>query len=164
MTPDESLFTQIDKSVCAKLKLGNGELVEASGKGTIAIKTNEGKRHIRDVLLVPSLDQSLLSVGKMMQNGYSLHFEDDVCLILDLKKDNQVVAKVRMKDGRNFPITWQYPRALFTKNDDTSLWHQRFDHYNLKALRLLNQKNMIKDLPLLAQDMPIYEGCIVGKQ
>ncbi|PKU75004.1 hypothetical protein MA16_Dca022250 [Dendrobium catenatum] len=65
MTLDESVFTQIDKSVCAKIKLGNGELVEASGKGTISIKTNEGTRHIRDVLLVPSLDQSLLSVGKM---------------------------------------------------------------------------------------------------
>ncbi|XP_028547947.1 uncharacterized protein LOC110116351, partial [Dendrobium catenatum] len=55
MTQDESLFTHIDKSVCAKIKLGNGEM--------------ERTRLIRDVLLVPSLDQSLLSVWQMMQNG-----------------------------------------------------------------------------------------------
>lgn len=50
-----------------------------------------------------------------MQNGYSLHFEDDQCTIYDIKNNNHVVAEVKMGNGRIFPIYWQYSKLLWLK-------------------------------------------------
>ncbi|KAM6593184.1 hypothetical protein CsatA_000887 [Cannabis sativa] len=62
MTKNESIFCSLDRSK-TKVKIGNGDFMEAVGKGTIAIDTKKGKRYINDVLLVPNIDQNLLSVG-----------------------------------------------------------------------------------------------------
>lgn len=109
MTSNESIFCNLDTSVKTKVKTGNGELVETKGKGTVAIETKKGTRLIKDILLVPSLDQNLLSVGQMMENGYSLHFEKNVCQIYDLK-NNQEIAEVKMGRNTNFHVHWQIPK------------------------------------------------------
>lgn len=48
--------------------------------------------------------------------------------------------------------------------DETRLWHQRFGHYNLNSPKLMHQKKMIADLPLLENETPVCEGFMVGKQ
>ena len=81
MTGDASIFCDIDASNKSQVRLGNGALVEVKGKGTIAIETKKGRRFIKNVLIVPNLQQNFLSVGQMIQNGYSIHFEGDSCTI-----------------------------------------------------------------------------------
>ncbi|KAG6655974.1 hypothetical protein CIPAW_05G254000 [Carya illinoinensis] len=103
MASDETIFTDLDTSIKIQVKMGNGELVEARGKGTVAIWTKKGTKLIKDVLLVPSLDQNLLSVGQMMENGYSLCFENNMCRIYD-EKNKVELAEIKMKRSRNFPI------------------------------------------------------------
>ena len=44
MTKHLSIFTTIDRSVQPKFKLGNGEVVQAKGKWTIAISTKRGTK------------------------------------------------------------------------------------------------------------------------
>ena len=44
MTKDEDLFTKLDKTCRTKVKLGNGAIVEAQGKGTIQIQTKQGTK------------------------------------------------------------------------------------------------------------------------
>ncbi|XP_074364151.1 uncharacterized protein LOC141704899 [Apium graveolens] len=83
MTGDITIFTKIDKSITAEVKMGNGILVQARGKSTICIQTKDGIRYINDVLLIPDLDQNLLSVGQLIENGYAAYFEDDTCTIYD---------------------------------------------------------------------------------
>ncbi|CAH9134446.1 unnamed protein product [Cuscuta epithymum] len=164
MTSNETIFHELDTSIKTKVKMGNGELVEAKGKGTIVIDTKKGTRYIRNVLLVPRLAQNLLSVGQMMESGYALHFEKNSCRIYD-KKNNQEIAEVKMGNNRNFPIQWQYPqKAMLAQLSDTSLWHRRFGHFNLNALRLLHQKKMMRDMPPLDEKEGLCEGCMVGKQ
>ncbi|KAF5458969.1 hypothetical protein F2P56_022961, partial [Juglans regia] len=41
MATDEAIFTDLDTSIKAKVKMGNGELVESRGKGTVAISTKK---------------------------------------------------------------------------------------------------------------------------
>lgn len=166
MTANENIFQDIDTSVKSQVRLGNGALVEAKGKGTIAVQTKKGTRLIKDVLLVPSLQQSLLSVGQMMENGYSLHFAGDSCTIYDKKNKNLEIAVVYMKKNRNFPIQWRYEKdtAMKTQVDDSWLWHQRFGHFNFYGLNLLHQKNMMRDLPSITMQDGVCEGCMLGKQ
>ncbi|TXG63524.1 hypothetical protein EZV62_010518 [Acer yangbiense] len=103
MTGDASIFCDIDASNKSQVRLGNGALVEVKGNGTIAIETKKGRRFIKNVLLVPNLQQNLLSVGQMIKNCYSLHFEGDSCTIYDSNNKSTVIAQVKM-ENQNFPI------------------------------------------------------------
>lgn len=53
MSKDESLFNNFDKSVKTKVTLGNGAVVEAQGRGSIAVQTKQGTKLIQNVLFIP---------------------------------------------------------------------------------------------------------------
>ncbi|XP_062089469.1 uncharacterized protein LOC133796003 [Humulus lupulus] len=105
MTKNESIFCSLDKSK-TKVKIGNGDFMEAVGKGTIVIDTKKGKRYINDVLLVPNINQNLLSVGQMVEKGYFLHFEGDSYTIYDKQDKSFEIAKIKMKENICFPLQW----------------------------------------------------------
>lgn len=71
MIGDKS-FTDIYTSVKIQVRFGKEALVNVWEQDTIAIETKKGPKHIRDLYLVPSLAQYLLSVGQTIKNGYSL--------------------------------------------------------------------------------------------
>ncbi|BBG92635.1 hypothetical protein Prudu_000428, partial [Prunus dulcis] len=74
MTGNEGLLVDIQRNLNSKVKMGTGEVVPVAGKGTLVIKTKLGKKHIQEVMLVPGLEENLLSVGQMMEHGYYLVF------------------------------------------------------------------------------------------
>ncbi|WVY94525.1 hypothetical protein V8G54_033613 [Vigna mungo] len=131
MVNDHSIFNGIDKFVNVKLGLGNCTTMESQGKGTFMVETKKSMKFIKDVLVVPILKEYLISIGQMIENEYSLHFEKDTCK-----------AEV----------------------DDLRLWHRRFGHFNTHALKLLYNKNMMRDLPCLKVNNESCEGCLLGKQ
>lgn len=57
MTPNEKIFTKINKNFKVPIRDGNGALMMTEGKGDIAVMTQKCKRSIRDVLLVPKLEK-----------------------------------------------------------------------------------------------------------
>nr|KYP43166.1 Retrovirus-related Pol polyprotein from transposon TNT 1-94 [Cajanus cajan] len=165
MAKDANIFKDIDESVKVKVRIGNDTIVESKGKGTVMVETKKGTRLITDVLLVPNLKENLLSIGQMMEKGYTLHFKGDTCKIYDNKKLE--IGRVKMeKRNRSFPISLrQGPNiAMKAEVDDSWLWHRRFGHFNIHALKLLYQKNMMRDLPCLKENSEACEGCLLGKQ
>ena len=72
MSFNAKMFKDLEGSFISNIKIGNGELLQVKGKGTIAAKTPTGTKLISDVLFVPKLSQNLLSVRQMMEKGYSL--------------------------------------------------------------------------------------------
>ena len=97
MSFDESLFNEANKSEVSRVRIGNGQYIEVKGKGTIAIKGFAGIKLIYDVLLVPKIDQNLLSVGQLLDKGYSVVFKNKMCvmkvLILVLKSCLEVFLR-----------------------------------------------------------------------
>ena len=83
MTHNSDFFRTLDRSFVSKVKIGNGEFIEVQGKGDVAVETPTGTKLISNVLYVPEINQSLLSVGQMLENGYSLNFQDKSCIIYD---------------------------------------------------------------------------------
>ena len=47
---------------------------------------------------------NLLSIGQLIQKGYNVLFEDDVCTIMDKPPSKQCIAQVKMKRNRMFPL------------------------------------------------------------
>nr|XP_011457580.1 PREDICTED: uncharacterized protein LOC105349489 [Fragaria vesca subsp. vesca] len=126
MTANESILMDMDTSVSRRVKMSNGQLAQARGRGTLVVETKKGRRFIREVLLVPELDQNLLSVGQLQHNGYPVLFDEDLCTIYDKKKNMQIVATIKMEKNRCFLLSLKYPSDMALKVDvldDSWLWH-----------------------------------------
>lgn len=123
MTRYLSIFTSIDTSVQPKIKLGNGEIVQAKGKGQVAINTRKGTKIISNVLYIPELDQNLLSVAQMTKNGYGVSFKENYCLITDVR--GVEIAKLKMM-GNSFYLKLDLVEGhvFSAKIDDSVVWHK----------------------------------------
>ena len=139
--------------------MGNGALVDAKGKGTISINMKGSSKQIHDVLYVTDLEENLLTVGQLMENGYSLVFRDNYCKIYDKIESNQVVVEVKMIK-RNFPL---HSLQCIKKEivDDSWLWHKRYCHLNFHGLKLLKQKDMVQGLPEIHTEVDTCDSCIM---
>lgn len=100
MTSDEKLFRELDRSVKSRVRIENREYLPAKGKGT-AIESHKDTKLIYEVLFVPEIDQNLLSVGQLLENGLKLLFEDKACLISD--PSGQEIFRIKMQ-GKSFSL------------------------------------------------------------
>ncbi|XP_074283722.1 uncharacterized protein LOC141608081 [Silene latifolia] len=114
---------------------------------------------------VPQLAYNLLSVGQLLESGFSLSFDNNSCEIKD-KKSNEIVAMTSMGRNKMFSLDLvkSVGRALTVKEDDKArLWHLRYGHLNVQSLKLLSRKGLVDGLPGIGE-LGICEGCIYGKQ
>ncbi|XP_006588014.1 uncharacterized protein [Glycine max] len=129
MSSAKSMFRELNESLKSKVRLGDEKQLEVEGRGMIAIKTEQGNtKLLYDVQYVPNLAHYLLSVGQLLNSGYSVLFENDFCLICD-KKSKEVVVKIVMGRNRMFPLdlSGNVSKALTVKgDDDAKLWHLRY--------------------------------------
>jgi phage antirepressor YoqD-like protein len=72
MVKDKELFVTLDEQERTSVVVGNKAVIQSKGKGTVRINTKKGARYIQDVLLVPELENNLLSVGQIVDNDYSI--------------------------------------------------------------------------------------------
>ncbi|WJZ92889.1 hypothetical protein VitviT2T_011862 [Vitis vinifera] len=163
MTKHLSIFTSIDRSVQPKVKLGNGEVVQAKGKGTIAISTKRGTKIVTNVLYIPDLDQNLLSVAQMLRNGYAVSFKENFCFISDVHGTE--IAKIKM-NGNSFYLKLDLVEGhvFSAKIDESVVWHKRYGHFNLKSLRFMQEAGMVEDMPEISVNAQTCESCELGKQ
>lgn len=161
-------FVQIDESTKSDVLLGDDKPVEAKGKGTIVVKTKQGKpKHINDVSYVPGLAHNLLTVGQLLEKGCLIVFKDKQCISYDKDDHSKIIAKTNMLQNRifSFNLPCEASTTLNVAYDDSSwLWHIRYGHLNMKGLKLLYNKQMVKGLPLIGSIDKVCEGCILGKQ
>jgi len=76
MTFDKELFQSIDYTDRRKVEVGDGNLIDSIGTGTVVITLRDGQSlQLQDVLYVPNLTCHLISVGKLTQGGYVCLFE-----------------------------------------------------------------------------------------
>jgi len=90
---------------------------------------------LKDILLVHNLEENLLSIDQMMENGYSLHFDKDIFKIYDSRGIG--IGQVKMeKINKSFPIRFKHGSNIANKvkGDGSCLWHKRFGHFNTHAL------------------------------
>uniref|UniRef100_A0A803KQV0 Uncharacterized protein n=1 Tax=Chenopodium quinoa TaxID=63459 RepID=A0A803KQV0_CHEQI len=75
---------------------------------------------------IKDLNESLLSVAQMDNNGYSLVFENNHCTIIDSNKKE--IVKVPM-ENKSFLLKWDYPveNVNAANSSNTWLWHRSRD-------------------------------------
>ena len=89
----------------SQVTLGTDSKVSVMGKGNVNVLTRKGaKKSIADVYYVPGMKCNLLSTEQLVQKGYNVLFEDDVCTIMDKPPSKQCIAEVKMTRNRMFPL------------------------------------------------------------
>jgi hypothetical protein len=166
MTSQESELINIDRTVTCKVKMGSGDLMQATGKDTLVVETQHGKRYIKEVLLVPGLDENLLSVGQMMEHGYYILFGGNKAMIFEDESLNNVVAIVIMGGNRCFPLSLESMTPAARKAsviEDSWIWHRRLGHLNFASMKKMQQKEMVYEFPVLTEVEDVCAGCVSGK-
>jgi hypothetical protein len=100
MTGNKIQFVKLDESVKGKVNFGNDKEVDIMGKGTLAIKVNNGGvMYVQDTLFVPGLRHNLISIGYLSSKNYETIFEGRVCRIFN---NTALVVEVPMTKNRMF--------------------------------------------------------------
>ncbi|KAL4341003.1 hypothetical protein GQ457_08G035090 [Hibiscus cannabinus] len=162
MKPVAAYFSSLDKSFVTSVKMGNGATVQVHGKGSISVNTPKGKRTIHNVLFIPDLNQSLLSIPQMAKNGFSVQFKGDVCCIFDVCGSK--FAELKMKNNSFYlKLDVVCEHVYHAKDDVSPLWHRRMGHFNLRTLKYMQSNNFVTDLPMLNISDDKCDSCQLGK-
>ena len=148
--------------------LGDGTIVKATGVGTVLMKMKlAGKSNelcrLNNVLYVPSLTYSLLSVSAVAKSGNDVIFSDTSCKIVN--KDLKVIATAVKSGGLYYvDIIKDFEYASIACSQNIDLWHQRYGHLGVQNLKKLVNDNLVDGLDFDAKkDISFCEPCANGK-
>ncbi|XP_015891217.1 uncharacterized protein LOC107425716 [Ziziphus jujuba] len=166
MTGNINLLIDVKRNLFRRVQMPDETLENIVGKCTLVIDTNKGKRHIKEVLYLPSLKENLLSVGLMDEHGHFLIFGDGMCHVYDGPTLENLVLKVKAKKNRCYPLTMTSSEQIALRVQakfSVETWCKRMGHLHLNALLELKRKEMVLGLPKLGEMMKVCEGCQFGK-
>jgi hypothetical protein len=158
MTNDRRFFVVLERTDMRNVTLANGEGAKVLGidSGELQCfneKNKEIKFKIKDVLYVPDLTESLLSVKKLTEIGLTVQFKGKQCVIV---KDNIVVATANLSSNM-YAMRIKH-RALAAKGSEHTprcqhTWHRRFGHRHPEDVQKLQDMELvgIKDAELRSQ-------------
>ncbi|KAG8480143.1 hypothetical protein CXB51_024938 [Gossypium anomalum] len=154
---------ELNMSFSSRIRIGNRSLIEAKGRGDVLINLSSSNKLITDVLYVPDIDQNLLSVGQLVEKGYSLFFRSGSCVIEDSL--GQEVVTVPMADKCfMLDVSQLKRRAYLSQSDSAGLWHKRLGHVNFRLLDLLHKLGLAEDMTKVEPLEGVCDVCQLGKQ
>lgn len=105
MTSNLNAFINLDKLIKKRVKMGDDTICQACGKGSVKVNSC-GFSCINDVIYVPDLDSSLLSVGQFLKYGYALLFEDMACAVFPIRRRNTCCSRYLWQRTTYFLSPW----------------------------------------------------------
>lgn len=75
MSGDKKFFQNIEETPLQAMRLGEGNVLQVAGVGSVALYSSSGKTNIlTNDQYMPNLAHNLLSVGQLMSFGYNIKF------------------------------------------------------------------------------------------
>ncbi|KAJ9544859.1 hypothetical protein OSB04_024566 [Centaurea solstitialis] len=143
---------------------------KVSGKG----KVTGGKSTLEDVYYVDQLRYNLMSVSQVCDKKLFTLFSETECMILSPKfvvDESFILLRTPRKDNvycldlNGMPS--EVVNCLFSKASmtESSLWHRRMGHMNIKTMNLLVKNQLVRGLP--PKEFTLDDHCVAclkGKQ
>ncbi|GJS14692.1 retrovirus-related pol polyprotein from transposon TNT 1-94 [Tanacetum coccineum] len=130
------------------------------GKGMIS----HGSLKIANVEHVDNLGFNLLSVGQICDSKCKvIFFENDS----EIVKEGKVIGRGIRKKGLYVMKLRNKPKdkiCLATIDENSTLWHRRLVHANMRLIQSLASKELVRNLPKLKFDQHFCDACKIGKQ
>ena len=141
------------------MTFGDGLKVKVKGKCKTLNLLKDGKHcFIFDVLYMPNMKSSILSLRKLLQKNYEILLTEKYCVIRD--RENNLIEKVPMSRNRLFLLNIQNDVTKYLKayvNESSWLWHLGYGHLNFDDLNMLSKKEMVKGLPSIDHPDQLFE-------
>ena len=147
------------------VKFGNGDSLDARGRGTIKIISHvDGQRielDMLDVLYIPGLKRNLFSIGSACDKGLKANVSKQN---IDLIRDESVRLRATKRGNLYYmDIEVSEEKSSFIAGVSRGdLWHQRLGH--IGSTRFNKMKDVVKGLPAnIRLDSIECEDCPLGK-
>ncbi|GJR39403.1 retrovirus-related pol polyprotein from transposon TNT 1-94 [Tanacetum coccineum] len=130
------------------------------GKGTIS---NDSLK-IDNVEHVDNLRFNLLSIGQICDNKCRVTFSEHDS---EITKDGKVIGRGIRKKGLYVMKLGNEPKdkiCLATIDENSTLWHRRLGHANMRLIQSLASKELVRNLPKLKFDQHFCDACKIRKQ
>ncbi|KAJ9560934.1 hypothetical protein OSB04_006094 [Centaurea solstitialis] len=143
---------------------------KVSGKG----KVTGGKLTLEDVYYVDQLRYNLMSVSQVCDKKFFTLFSDTECMILSPKfvvDESLILLRTPRKDNVYYldlnGMPSEVVNCLFSKASmtESTLWHRRMGHMNIKTMNLLVKNQLVRGLPY--KEFTLDDNCVAclkGKQ
>ncbi|GJV87070.1 retrovirus-related pol polyprotein from transposon TNT 1-94 [Tanacetum coccineum] len=152
-TNDETcLMAQSSNEVCLRTFLEPDEWIKDSGYSKYMTEH------------VDNLAFNLLGVGQICDNKCQVLFTEEGSEII---KDGKTIGNGIRKNGlyvMKLGNKSQDKLCLATVVDNSTLWHRRLGHANMRLIQSLSSKELVRNLPKLKYDKHFYDACKIGKQ
>ncbi|GJR31766.1 retrovirus-related pol polyprotein from transposon TNT 1-94 [Tanacetum coccineum] len=160
MTGNRKLFSTYKAYNEGNVIFGSNLRGNIIGKGTIS---NDSLK-IDNVEHVDNLRFNLLSVGQICDNKCRVTFSEHDS---EITKDGKVIGRGIRKKGLYVMKLGNKPKdkiCLATIDENSTLWHRRLGHANMRLIQSLASKELVRNLPKLKFDQHFYDACKIGKQ
>ena len=146
-----------------------GDVVSARAVGVSSLNfSNNCYLNLNDVLFILGFRRNLISISKLLDDGFSLSFNNNLVII---SRNGLTIYKGNSKNNLYVlrPLTHnsllntemfkvEKPKIKKISHDDTYLWHLRLGHINLDRIDRLIKSGALNQLKL--GTLPICESCL----
>ncbi|GJX30588.1 retrovirus-related pol polyprotein from transposon TNT 1-94 [Tanacetum coccineum] len=160
MTGNRKLFSTYKAYNGGNVIFGSNLRGNIIGKGTIS---NDSLK-IDNVEHVDNLGFNLLSIGQICDNKCRVTFSEHDS---EITKDGKVIGRGIRKKGLYVMKLGNKPKdkiCLATIDENSTLWHRRLGHANMRLIQSLASKELVRNLPKLRFDQHFCDACKIGKQ
>nr|GEV74769.1 retrovirus-related Pol polyprotein from transposon TNT 1-94 [Tanacetum cinerariifolium] len=130
------------------------------GNGTIFIDSLK----IDNVEHVDNLGFNLLSIRKICDNNCRVTFSEHDS---EITMDGKVIGRGIRKKGLYVIKLGNKPKdkiCLATIDENSTLWHRRLCHANMRLIQSLASKELVRNLPKLKFDQHVCDACKIRKK
>ncbi|GKA03397.1 retrovirus-related pol polyprotein from transposon TNT 1-94 [Tanacetum coccineum] len=120
--------------------------------------------NIDNVEHVDNLGFNLLSIGHICDNKYRVTFSEHDS---EITKDGKVICRGIRKKGLYVMKLGNKPKdkiCLATIDENSTMWHRRLGHANMRLIQSLASKELFRNLTKLKFDQHYCDACKMGKQ
>ena len=152
--PVRSWFKDMKASAVKYITVANGKNVEVKGVGTIEVLSNGSTLPIQDVLFVPDVKHSLLSLPSVDKKGHQVKLEKGKCVI---KRNDGYLLATGSLHGQLYRMDFNPVNGEAHAAAPLELLHQRYGHVNMRKVTTITGRKVTKDGRF------VCEPCIKGK-
>lgn len=166
------LFDMFDGSYRENVSVANGQMIAASGKGSIVLQLLNGNGscnnvHIDNVLYVPQIGGNLISVKKLAEKGIKVTFYQNTCEIRSPEE-----KQIGFADAINNLYRLRVKNSVNSVTTDNNYcihdWHRILGHRSMDAIRNIEKENIATGIKLAecrksCKNLANCDVCIKGK-
>lgn len=170
MSNEKEFFRELNEDVKIDVVLADGSVTSSAGIGEGVVKCIDSDGCVRDitfkeVLYMPNLDSSLLSVRKLTQKGLKVEFGASKCTVLNT--DGKVLAEAVLS-GNLYELSVAQDARLSKEVRHSEscqhTWHRRFGHREPGVLQRIKAEELSDGFQVTDCGIrQVCEHCLQGK-